>query len=140
MRPPTGLLLAYRLLGWRVGPAYAEWVHEDLTRRGWALRQGLPVVAGVLVAGTAVFLAVGADLSRLYALVFVLAAGGLFLRGTMRDRALRLQGLDASGDVLADANWYNDDSARRRRNLLGAASTVLLVGAALVILAVRSQT
>lgn len=136
-RPPFGALLAYRLLGWRLGPAHAAWVTDDVTRKGWVLRQGLPTLVVVLSLGTAVFAATGADLSRLYTLVFVLAAGSLFLRGTMRDRALRLQGLDATGSVLPDATWYADDRRRRTRNLLGAVSTSGLVIGALLILALR---
>ncbi len=136
-RPPVTALLAYRLLGWRLGPAYGEWVHDDVTGRGWVLRQGLPALVAVLSLGTVVFLATGADLSRLYALVFILAAGSLFLRGTMRERTLRLQGLDETGGVLSDASWYADAARRRRRNLLGATSTIALVVGGLLILALR---
>ena len=39
-KPPPLVVLAYRFLGWRVGPAHREWVHDDITRRGWLVRQG----------------------------------------------------------------------------------------------------
>jgi hypothetical protein len=136
-KPPPLVLLSYRLLGWRVGPAYREWVHDDITRRGWVVRQGLPVLAAVLAVGGLVTAAVGGSGNRLLALVVVLAGGGLALRTSLQERALRQQGLDAGGRPTA--SWYDDDTARARRNALGAVSTVVLVGAALTILALRSR-
>ena len=139
LKPPAGILLAYRFLGWRVGPAYGEWVVDDITRDGWLVRQGAPVLATTLLLGGAVFGVLGGDTGRLLALLFVLAAGGAFLRQALRERALRQQGYDASGAALPDAAWLHDDSARRRRNVLSAVSTLVLVVGGLVLLAVRTR-
>ena len=138
-KPPPLVLLAYRFLGWRVGLAHGDWVVDDIVRRGWLLRQGAPVLALTLLLGGAVFGALDGDGGRLLALVFVLAAGGAFLRGQLRDRALRQQGFDAAGHPLPEATWLHDDSARLRRNVLGAVSTVVLVVAGLVVLALRTR-
>jgi hypothetical protein len=138
-KPPPSVLLAYRLVGWRVGPAHADWVLDDIVRRGWVIRQGLPALAGVMAIGGLLTGAVGGDANRLVTVVLVLAAAGLVLRNTLRARALRQQGIDASGPRLAEARWYDDAGARRRRNLGSAALTVVLVVAGLAILAVRSR-
>ncbi len=140
LRPPPGLLLAYRFLGWRLGPAYRDWILDDILRGGWLIRQGTPALAGVLVGGGLLFAALDADPSRLFALIFIAAAGALFLRQSLRERALRQQGIDVSGQPLADAPWYTDDDARLRRNLLGAVGTLVLSMGGLVFLALRSQT
>lgn len=131
------MLLAYRLLGWRLGPTWQAWVHDDLTRRGWLLRQGVPVFAALLAVGAVVTAAVGGQGDRLLALLAVLAGVGAFLRHSLQERALRQQGLDASGKAVAA--WFHDDDQRRRHNLLSAVSTVVLVLAGLVLLAVRSR-
>jgi hypothetical protein len=130
-------LLAYRFLGWRVGPDHREWVHDDITRRGWVLRQGAPVLAVVLLLGGLITAALDASSDRIVSLVVVLAGVGLFLRRTLQERALRQQGLDASGNPVAD--WYGDDRARLQRNVLSAVSTTTLVVGGLVILALRSR-
>ena len=131
------MLLAYRFVGWRVGPTHRAWVHDDITRRGWLVRQGAPAVSAVLLVGALVFALLDGDGARLLSLVFVLAAGGAFLRTSLRERALRQQGIDAAGEPAAA--WYDDDAARLRRNVLSAASTVVLVVGGLVLLAVRSR-
>jgi hypothetical protein len=136
-RPPAALLLAYRLLGWRLGPSHRDWVRDDLTRRGWLLRAGLPVLAVVYAVGFLVDLALGGDPARLLALLVVLAGGAAFLRHGLQERALRQQGLRPDGTPLT--SWYDDDRARRALNLRGAVATVVLVGAALVLLALRSR-
>ena len=138
-KPSAGILLAYRFLGWRVGPAHGDWVVDDITRPGWLVRQGAPVIATTLLLGGAVFGVLGGDSGRLLALVFVLAAGGAFLREQLRERALRQQGYDASGSPLPDAAWLHDDAARRRRNVVSAVSTLVLVVGGLVLLAVRTN-
>ena len=136
-RPSPFLLLAYRLLGWRLGPAHREWVHADVTGPGWLVRQGAPVLLALLVVGAVINTAVDSKGDRLVPLLVVLAGIGLFLRTSLKERALRQQGLDAAGEPVAD--WYHDDAARRQRNLLGAVSTVVLTVAGLTILALRSR-
>lgn len=138
-QPPALVLLGYRFLGWRVGPAYREWVLDDIVRRGWLVRQGAPALAVVLMVGGLLTAAVGGSAERLTALVVVLAGVGAFLRHTLRDRALRQQGLDASGHRLPEATWYDDDAARRRRNIASAVGTVVLVVGGLLVLALRSR-
>jgi hypothetical protein len=135
--PSLPLLLAYRLLGWRLGPSYREWVHSDITRRGWLLRQGAPVILALMVVGSLLTAAVGGDGGRLLALLVVMSGVGAFLRHSLQERALRQQGLDAGGNPTHD--WYDDPAALARRNWVGAASTVLLVVAGLLILALRSR-
>jgi hypothetical protein len=137
VRPPLHLVLAYRLLGWRLGPAYREWVHDDLTRPGWLVRQGAPVIAVVLVLGGGITSAVGGTSDRLLSLLVVLTGVSLVLRNPLRERALRQQGIDASGTP--EARWYDDEQARGRRNVIGALSTVAMVGAGLTLLALRSR-
>lgn len=132
------LILAYRFLGWRLGPAYRDWVLDDVIRKGWLVRQGAPALASVLILGGVLFAALDADPSKLYALIFIAAAGALFLRQSLRDRALRQQGIDATG--APQAPWYDDDAARVRKNVLGAVGTVVLSVGGLVFLALRSQT
>jgi hypothetical protein len=131
------VLLAYRLLGWRVGPAYREWVHEDLTRRGWLVRQGAPVMATLLVLGAAIFALADGSVGRLISLLAVLAGGGAFLRNSLRERALRQQGIDASGKPVAP--WYADAAKRTRRNWVGAVGTVAAVIGGLFLLALRTR-
>ena len=137
--PPPGVLLAYRFFGWRVGPAHADWVLDDLTRRGWLIRQGAPALAGVLLTGAGIIAIIGGDAGRLTTLVFVLAGAGAFLRTSLKERALRQQGIDLAGRQLEGAGWYADDRARRRRNVTGTVATVLLVVGGLTILARRTR-
>jgi hypothetical protein len=133
--PPPLLLAAYRLLGWRLGPAYRAWVHEDITRRGYPLRQGLPVL---LVVGSLLALALlvgGADPRQLIIPVIGVIGLLLILRRSVVERALRQQGLRADGTVDPAAEpWYADDEARTRRSRNGAITTVVMVALALVLL------
>jgi hypothetical protein len=138
-KPPPLVLLAYRFVGWRVGPVHAEWVRDDIVSSGWLTRQAVPVLVVVLALGAGLTTVVDGNTARVVQLVAVLAAVGLFFRGALRERALRRQGIDASGEPLAEATWYADDRARRRRNLAGALATVLLTVAALALLALRSR-
>ena len=138
MKKPSPLaVLAYRFLGWRVGPAHREWVHDDITRRGWLVRQGVPVIAALMLVGGAITAAAGGKADKLLSLLVVLTGVGLFLRTSLQERALRQQGIDAAGNPAAD--WYDDDTARGRRNVIGAVATVVLTLAGLWILAVRSR-
>ena len=139
VKPPPLLLLAYRFLGWRVGPTYADWVHDDITRRGWIVRQGTPALAASLLIGGALTAALGGDSDKLTRIIVLLAVGGLALRKSLRDRALLTQGLNADGGVLASATWYDDDQKRLRRNLISATGTVLLVVGGFTILAYRTR-
>ena len=113
---------------------------DDVVRKGWLLRQGAPALASVLLVGGVLFAVLDADPSKLYALIFIAAAGALFLRQSLRERALRQQGIDISGAPLQGADWYDDGDARRRKNLLGAIGTIGLSIGGLVILALRAQT
>jgi len=131
------VLLAYRFFGWRVGPAYRDWVLDDIVRRGWLVRQGAPALSAVLLVGAGLMALLDGEPGRLVKLVLVLAALGVVLRGSLRDRALRQQGIDASGNPLPTAPWYDDELARRRRNLTATVGTVVLVVAGLTILAAR---
>jgi hypothetical protein len=136
-KPPPLVLLAYRFLGWRVGPAHREWVRDDITRSGWLVRQGTPVVAVLVALGGGITAAVDGKADKLLALLVVVTGVGLFLRTSLKERALRQQGIDAAGNPTAD--WYDDDAARARRNLVSAVATVVLTVAGLWILAVRSR-
>ena len=132
------LRLAYRLVGWRLGPAYRIWVLADVRSPSWPLRAGGVVALAVLVPAFAVGAVAGVDLVRLaFPVVAVLVLSALRLRA-LRERALRQQGLRPDGDLDPTATWYADDEARARRNTVSAASTVSLVVAALVLLAVTA--
>lgn len=138
--PPVAVLLAYRFVGWRVGPDHRDWVLRDITSRGWLVRQGAPALSVLLVVGAVATAVVGGDSGRLLALIAVLAGAGAFLRNSLRDRALRQQGLDPTGTVLPLAlPWYDDEAARRRRNLLGAIGTTVTTVGALFVVAYRSR-
>lgn len=138
--PPVAVLLAYRFVGWRVGPDHRDWVLRDITGRGWLVRQGAPALSVLLIVGALATAAVGGDTGRLLALIAVLTGAGAFLRNSLRDRALRQQGLDASGTVLPMAvSWYADEAARRRRNLVSAVGTTVVTVGALFVLAYRSR-
>jgi hypothetical protein len=136
-RPPLLLLVAYRLFAWRLGPAYQQWTFDDITRRGYTLRQALPV--GLAVGGllAAVFAATGSDPRRAIAPIVGVLVLAFFLRKALRERALRQQGLSPSGD--AEATWFADDNERTKRNLNGAVLTTTLVVAGIVLLAVRGD-
>jgi hypothetical protein len=136
-RPPLLLLAAYRLFGWRLGPAYQTWVYDDITRRGYTLRQAVPVgvVVGVLLA--AVFAASGSDPRRAIAPIVGVVILALLLRRALRERALRQQGLSPTGEE--EATWFGDDTQRRKRNISGAFLTTTLVVAGVVLLAVRAS-
>lgn len=132
------MLLAYRFFGWRVGPAYRDWVLDDITRPGWLLRQGAPALSSLLLVGAVLTAALDGDAGRLLTVVVVLGLVGATLRTSLRDKALRQQGIDAEGARLPMAGWYDDPQALRRRNLFATVGTVVLVLAGLTVLALRS--
>lgn len=136
-RPPLPLLVAYRLFAWRLGPLYREWTYGDITRRGYTLRQAVPVglVVGALLA--AVFASTGSDPRRAVPPIVGVIVLAFFLRKALRERALRQQGLSPTGE--AEAAWFDDDVERNKRNLNGSVLTVTLVVAGVVLLAVRSD-
>src|SRR3954454_1982297 len=135
--PPLPLLVAYRLFGWRLGPAYQNWTYDDITSRGYTVRQSLPMGLGLGVLLALVFMLTGSSPAR----AIVPLVGVLFLafvlRKTLAERALRQQGLGADGEI--EAGWFDDDRERRRRNLEGAATTALLVVGGLTFLALRGD-
>jgi hypothetical protein len=135
--PPLPLLVAYRLFAWRLGPTYQAWTYDDITRRGYTLRQALPVglVIGALLAS--VFAITGSDPRRAVPPVIGVIVLAFFLRKALRERALRQQGLTATGE--ADAVWFNDDDERNRRNVNGSILTTALVVAGVILLAVRND-
>ena len=139
-RPPPAALLAYRFLGWRLGPDHREWVHDDLTRPGWVVRQGAPAVSALLLVGAVLTGLLDGDPGRLMTIVVLLVVGGLVVRRSLRDRAERQQGLDGDGHPLPEASWYADPAARRRRNAMSAVATVVLVVAGLALIAGRSSS
>lgn len=134
--PPPALLVAYRLLGWRLGPDHQAWVHEDITRRGYALRQGLPVLVVVAPLLALALLVSGADPRQLLFPVVGVVGLLLIMRRSVVERALRQQGLrpDGTVDPAAEA-WFSDDEARTRRSRNGAIITAVLVLGALLLLA-----
>jgi hypothetical protein len=136
-RPPLLLLVAYRLFAWRLGPAYQKWTYDDITRRGYTFRQAVPVglVVGALLAG--VFAATGSDPRRAIPPIVGVLVLAFFLRKALRERALRQQGLSASGE--ADAAWFNDDAERNKRNFNGAVLTTTLVVAGVILLSIRGD-
>ena len=133
-RPPLLLLVAYRLFGWRLGPSYQDWTYDDITRRGYTLRQAVPValVIGALLAG--LFRATGSPAFRAVPPVVGVLVLAFFLRKALRERALRQQGLAPNGE--AEAAWFDDDDERHRRNLISAITTSVLVVAGLAFLTV----
>jgi hypothetical protein len=135
--PPLPLLVVYRLFAWRLGPTYQAWTYDDITRRGYTLRQALPVglVVGALLAS--VFAATGSDPRRAIPPVIGVILLAFFLRKALRERALRQQGLTVTGE--ADAAWFNDDDERNRRNVNGSILTTALVVAGVILLAVRND-
>ena len=131
------LLVAYRLFAWRLGPAYQAWTYDDITRRGYTLRQAVPVglVVGALLA--TVFAATGSDPRRAIPPIVGVLVLAFFLRKALRERALRQQGLSPTGE--ADATWFADAAERNKRNINGAVLTTTLVVAGVVLLAVRGD-
>jgi hypothetical protein len=129
--------VAYRLFAWRLGPAYQAWTYDDITRRGYTLRQAFPVglVVGALLA--TVFAATGSDPRRAVPPIIGVLVLAYFLRKALRERALRQQGLTATGE--ADAAWFDDDAERGKRNVNGAVLTTALVVAGVILLAVRND-
>jgi hypothetical protein len=134
-RPPLHLLAAYRLFGWRLGPSYRTWTYDDISRRGYPVRQTVPTAVAVGLLLAVVFGVTGADPRLAVALLVCALAPTLLLRDAARDKALRQQGLGADGEP--GAGWYADDVQRRRRNLTGTVVSSVLVTAAIVLLAVR---
>ena len=135
--PPLPLLLAYRLFGWRLGPAYQEWTYDDITGRGYAFRQSLPMGLGLGVLLALVFMLTGSSPARAVVPVVGVLVLAFALRKTLAERALRQQGFGANGEV--EAGWFDDERERRRRNLEGTATTALLVVGGLTFLALRSD-
>ncbi|GAC1439770.1 MAG: hypothetical protein NVS3B26_05340 [Mycobacteriales bacterium] len=133
--PPLALQVAYRLFAWRLGPRHRAWVYDDITRRGYTLRQAVPVagVVGVLLA--AVFAATGSDPGRAAAPIVGVIVLAFLLRKALRERALRQQGLSPDGE--AEASWFGDDRERFRRNLTGAILTAAAVVTGVIALSVR---
>ena len=132
--PPLPLLVAYRLFGWRLGPAYKDWTYDDITSRGYTFRQSLPVGLALGVVLALLFTATGSHPARAIIPMVAVIVLAFFLRKALSERALRQQGLAPNGD--ADAAWFADDDERRRRNLIGTATTAALVVAGLVYVAV----
>ncbi len=135
--PPLLLLVAYRLFAWRLGPAYRQWTYDDITRRGYTLRQAVPV--GLVVGGllATVFSLSGSDPRRAIPPVIGVLVLAFFLRKALRERALRAQGLSPQGE--AEASWFDNDAERTKRNINGSILTTTLVVAGVVLLAVRSD-
>jgi hypothetical protein len=131
------LLVAYRLFAWRLGPVYREWTFSDITRRGYTLRQAVPV--GLVVGGllAAVFAAVGSDPRRAIPPIIGVIVLAFFLRNALRERALKQQGLNPQGE--AEATWFDDDGERTKRNVNGAVLTTVLVLAGVILLATRGD-
>jgi len=135
--PPALLLVAYRLFAWRLGPLYRQWTYDDITGRGYTLRQAVPVgivVGGLLAAG---FAASGSDPRRAVAPIVGVVALAFFLRKALRERALRQQGLSPTGE--GEASWFDDDGERHKRNVTGAILTATLVVAGVILLAVGGR-
>lgn len=129
--------MAYRLFGWRLGPAYQTWTYDDITRRGYTLRQAVPVGLAVGALLATAFALSGSDPRRAIPPIVGVLILAFFLRKVLRERALRQQGLAPSGE--AEAVWFADDAERQRRNVNGAVLTTALVIAGVVLLAVRGD-
>ena len=136
--PPLLEQFAYRLVGWRLGPAHREWVYADIRSALWPLRQSVVVAPAVCLPLAVVFAATGASPSRLAFPVLGVLVLFVFLRKALVDRALRQQGLTANGELdPAAAAWYDNDNARHRRNVGAAVTTVGLVAAAVLMIALN---
>ena len=133
--PDLKLLLAYRLLGWRLGPAHQEWTYRDITGRWYLLKQGVPLLVAVGGLLAVVFGATGSDPQRVVTPVLAVLVLLVFLRRIVVERALRQQGLTMEGDVdPAAQTWFADDEERRKRSVAGAVATVLLVVVGLLVI------
>ena len=133
--PPLPTLLAYRLLGWRLGPEHREWTHADITGRWYLLKQAVPLLLAVGGLLAVVFAATGSDPQRVVTPVLAVLVLLIFLRKVVVERALRQQGLTVKGEVdPAAASWFDDDELRRRRSVAGAVTTVLLVVVGLLVI------
>ncbi|MCW2608191.1 MAG: hypothetical protein JWO60_2884 [Frankiales bacterium] len=133
--PPLPTLLAYRLLGWRLGPEHQAWTHADITGRWYLVKQGLPLLVALGALLAVVFAATGSDPQRVVAPMLAVLVLLVFLRNTVVERALRQQGLTLDGEVdTAATSWFADDEARRKRSLSGAVATVLLVLVGLLVI------
>lgn len=135
--PPPLLQVAYRLFAWRLGPAYKEWTYADITRRGYTLRQAVPVALAVGGLLAAVFAIVGSDARRAIPPILGVLVLAFFLRKNLSERALHQQGLTPEGE--AKAAWFDDDAERNKRNVNGAILTTALVVAGVILLAVRGD-
>lgn len=111
---------------------------HDIAAPGWLFRQGGLALSVVLMLGSLASALVHGDAGKMLSLIVVLAGVGAFLRNSLKERSLRQQGIDADGNRLELAPWYDDDRARRRRNVLSAVGTTVLVLGGLLIVAVRS--
>ena len=131
--PPLPTLLAYRLFGWRLGPEHRDWTYDDITRRGYTLRQAVPVGLAVGALLALLFELSGSPWFRAVPPIVGVLVLSFFLRKALRERALRQQGLSPTGEP--EAPWFGDDDERRRRNIIGAATTGVLVLAGLGFLA-----
>ena len=138
--PPLPTLLAYRLLGWRLGPDHQAWTYRDITGRWYLAKQGVPLLAAVGGLLAVVFAATGSDPQRVVTPVLAVLVLLVFLRKVVVERALRQQGLDLNGDVdPAAASWFADAEQRRKRSVAGAVTTVLLVVVGLVVVGAGPQ-
>ncbi len=136
--PSWPLQLAYRVLGWRLGPEREQWVRADLASPGWVARQLAAVLVAFLPPALAFLLFAGGDPFRLlFPLVLALLIS-LFRRQSLRERALRLQGLSPDG-VLPGVAWWSQPRVRLRYNVIGATGTVLGVLGALLLLTLSSR-
>ncbi len=135
--PPPLLQVAYRLFAWRLGPRYQEWTYDDITRRGYTLRQSVPVALAVGGLLAVVFAVVGSDPRRAIPPILGVIVLAFFLRKNLSERALKQQGLRPDGT--ADAPWFEDEAERNKRNVNGAILTTTLVVAGVVLLAVRGD-
>ncbi len=139
--PPLPELLAYRLFGWRLGPAHRAWVYDDVRAKAWPLRQSVVVAPAICLPLAIVFAATGSSPTRLAFPLLAVLVLFVFLRKALADRALRQQGLTATGEVdPAAAQWYDNDEARHRRNVGAVVTTVGLVVAAVVMIALKPDS
>ncbi|MCW2777118.1 MAG: hypothetical protein JWN17_843 [Frankiales bacterium] len=133
--PDLRLLLAYRLLGWRLGPAHQQWTYRDITSRWYLAKQGLPLLGTLGVLLAVVFAATGSDPQRVVVPVLAVLVLLVFLRNVVIERALRQQGLDLDGEVAPEAvSWFDDEEQRRKRSVAGAVTTALLVVGGILVL------
>lgn len=133
--PPLPTLLAYRLLGWRLGPEHRAWTHADITGRWYLLKQGAPLLVAVGGLLALVFAATGSEPQRVVTPVLAVLVLLVFLRKVVVERALRQQGLTLDGAVdPSAASWFDDEEQRHRRSVAGAVTTVLLVAVGLLVI------